>query len=214
MKTVILMGRLDSDLEVVMFQTMPSVFALGCETDIAPFVLICRKIQLRLPPKTLTSQSTRYRGSHKITGVAFLIFTFSDRAIAVDGNILDSRRNVLAKLTLLGRWITIRKRSDYMWTLCIPKKISSDVGRAAKNDRICIVIPLVIIPWRPPEPDRWITSNLLKESFVRDLQVLASIDELASRLSSRLKKQVQNMVRQSAKEETEFPPDFGLNFHR
>lgn len=61
-----------------------------------------------------------------------------------------------------------------------------------------IRIPVLIERKPGPDPDPWITGDLIKEKFARDLQILATVDQLASGLSSGLRKQVQDMTRKSA----------------
>jgi hypothetical protein len=100
------------------------------------------------------------------------------------------------------------------WEICVPLiKVGKLVLNAKPN---CITIPLVIpIPERPgPGPRPWLTGELIKKDFARDLQFLATIDELASGLSSGLRKQVQGTVRKLAKEAGTLPEGMELNFDK
>ena len=47
---------------------------------------------------------------------------------------------------------------------------------------VCMDVPLAPI-WRPKEPDPWISGNVLDVSTIRDLSILATMDELASSLN-------------------------------
>jgi hypothetical protein len=76
---------------------------------------------------------------------------------------------------------------------------------------ICFEIPLLINQDRIPQPEPWVTSEALKENFVKDLQVLASIDVLATRLSPELRQQVQGTVRRSA-ESGGLPEGMNIDF--
>lgn len=96
------------------------------------------------------------------------------------------------------------------WEICMPGRFIDGI-LVSKN--VCFVIPDVVPRFPPdlPQPP-WIRSELLNEEFTRDLQRLAAIDELASGLSSGLKKQVQSLVRGAAREPKALPADFELNF--
>jgi hypothetical protein len=63
--------------------------------------------------------------------------------------------------------------------------------------RFCINIPILVRRFELPEPDPWIITDLIKERFVKDLQILATIDQLSSGLSAGVKKQVQDTLRRS-----------------
>jgi hypothetical protein len=92
------------------------------------------------------------------------------------------------------------------WTICLPlpKK-----GEVSLTGLICFDIPVLVRRFEIPQP--FFRTNLVKEKVVKDLQILATIDELASGLSSGVRKQVQDTVRRSA-EAGGLPEGMKLNF--
>jgi hypothetical protein len=103
------------------------------------------------------------------------------------------------------------------WEVCFPiMKLKKDAeGLKGETSWTCVPIPVLLWrKWDDPGPVEgpWLISNLIKESFVRELQILSTIDQLASGLNGGLKKQVQGLVRQLAKEAGELPSEMELNF--
>lgn len=94
------------------------------------------------------------------------------------------------------------------WTLCLPLRKLDNV---VISKPICFEIPLLINLDQFRQPGPWVTSEALKENFVKDLQVLATIDVLATGLSPELRQQVQGIVRQSA-ESGGLPEGLNIDF--
>lgn len=99
------------------------------------------------------------------------------------------------------------------WGFCITVPVTVDGRFIGETTEICIAIPVLPrrFPPDPPEPP-WIRGELLRQDFVRDLEGLAAIDEVAAGLSSGLKSQVQRLVRTAAKESKLLPANFDLKF--
>lgn len=84
--------------------------------------------------------------------------------------------------------------------------------------RVCIWIPVFIPKWRPPqdwnagdpEPFPVITGDLLKPQVVKDLQVLATMDALASSLSPALRTKLSGEIRGAA--EPQLGPGVELHY--
>lgn len=70
-----------------------------------------------------------------------------------------------------------------MTTVCFYLYFSDELPRR----RVCLKIPELVLKWPPliPEPDPWV-----------NLQILATIDELAARLQSDVGKDLQNIARE------------------
>jgi hypothetical protein len=80
--------------------------------------------------------------------------------------------------------------------------------------KFCINIPILVRQFElGPGPEPWIITDLIKEKFVKDVQILATIDQLSSGLSAGIKKQVQDTLRQSV-EATGLPEGIKVDFGR
>jgi len=94
------------------------------------------------------------------------------------------------------------------WTFCFPLRKLDNV---VISKPLCVEIPLLINREEFRQPGPWVTSESLKENFVKDLQVLATIDLLATGLSPELRQQVQGIVRRSA-ESGGLPEGMNIDF--
>ncbi len=101
------------------------------------------------------------------------------------------------------------------WVLCFPvRTVTGAGGRSIPiGKKICIKIPMLIRKFDfPPNPDPWVKSDLLKPRFVKDLQILATIDMLAEGLSSGLKGKMQDATRGLVNAKEELPSELEINF--
>ena len=79
--------------------------------------------------------------------------------------------------------------------LHLPRK---NGGHKLADDLVCFDIPVLIDRRPPPEnshPVTWLTGHGVRPEAVRDLQVLASIQSLASQLPERPRLAMQEVVR-------------------
>lgn len=86
--------------------------------------------------------------------------------------------------------------------------------------KICICIPVLIPKWKPPKdwtagdpepfPWKWVIDAKIRTEVVRDLQILATIDSLASQLSKGTRSSVQEVVMRAAKSQ-KLPTDVQLD---
>jgi hypothetical protein len=97
-----------------------------------------------------------------------------------------------------------------LWSICLTYRFLAD--RIEIVRKLCHIIPLLVNVELIPQPEPWVTSDLIKERFVKDLQVLATIDQLASRLSDEMKNHVQGTVRRLAQDSGGLPEGMELNF--
>jgi hypothetical protein len=95
----------------------------------------------------------------------------------------------------------LQRRNCMAWKICFK----------FQGKRFCFHIPLLVKRFEIPGPEPWVDSDLVKAKFAKDLQILATIDELATGLSPKARKQVQETVRQSV-EAGGLPPDINLDF--
>ena len=100
------------------------------------------------------------------------------------------------------------------WVICFPVRTVSGAGGhpIPIQKQICFEIPLVRNLEFPPKPDPWVKSELLKPRFVKDLQILATIDTLAEGLSSGLKGKIQDATRDLVNAKQELPSEVEINF--
>ena len=88
----------------------------------------------------------------------------------------------------------------------------------------CFYVPILVNPWprlgpdpgperQGPRPEPWVTSEGEEASWARDLQILASINELAQHLSSDAQKVVHSGLNQALSHVKSQLPE-GVEFHQ
>jgi hypothetical protein len=80
--------------------------------------------------------------------------------------------------------------------LCVSKLPN---GQCIKWVWICIPRIIWVDRVWPPEPPEWLELEGLRQEVIHDIQILAAIDELAERLTDRMKTNVRAIVREQAR---------------